>query len=188
MENKDIYQERYTKHQARKKKQLIEMLDSRSSQRVFNDKPIDPDKTELLLANIAKTASSCGREAIYGVVVEDRTRKELLGALLVGGVGWIHRADKILLFFAAESAYKAGGEIDFMPYLDAGVVIGTAYLICEAMEVGCCFVNPNVREENKWIFSNKFGQVRDIFCGALAIGNYDKKAPVVKKKKSIIIK
>lgn len=185
---KDRYQKRYEKHQKRKKK-LIDLLNSRSSQRIFNNKPIEQDKLELLLGCMTKVPSSCGREAISGIVIEDRTEKELLGALLVGGVGWIHRADKIILLMADTTAYKAGDEIKFMPYLDAGAVLATAYLVCEDMGIGCCFVNPNVRKENMGIFVDKFwGACNTIFCGALAIGYYDEKAKVLPKKKSIIIK
>ena len=185
---KDIYQKRYEAHQKRKKS-LLELIDSRASQRIFNDKEVEDWKVEFLLESMAKVPSSCGRQAISADVISDRTEKELLGALLVGGVGWIHRSSKILLLFADNFAYKAGDEIKYMPYLDAGAVLATAYLVCEDLGIGCCFVNPNVRKENRGIFEMKFDfRCNAIFCGALAIGNYDKKAKVLPKKKSIIIK
>jgi nitroreductase len=183
---KDKYQKRYEAHQKRKKK-LIDLLNSRASQRIFNGEEIEDWKCEFLLESMAKVPSSCGRQAVFGKIISDRTEKELLGALLVGGVGWIHRADKIILLYADPQAYKAGNEISYMPYLDAGAVLATAYLLCEDMRIGCCFVNPNVRDKNKELFANNFNRY-GIFCGALAIGNYDKKAKVLPKKKSIIIK
>lgn len=185
---RDIYQERYTAHQKRKKSQLKKMLDSRSSQRIFNDKKIHGNDIMYILRYMAKVPTSCGREAIYAKVIEDRTKKELLGAFLVGGVGWVHKADKIILIFADKSAYKAGDEIKFMPYLDAGTVLATAYLLCEEKGIGCCFVNPNVRQGNREMFDKTFGVGGVIFCGALAIGYYDEKARVLTKKESIIIK
>jgi nitroreductase len=184
---KDIFQERYKKGQERKKAQLVTLLDNRSSQRVFNGESITDSEFDFLLENMAKVPSSCSREAIYATTAQDRTKKELLGALLVGGVGWIHRADKIILLFADPLAYKAGDEIKFMPYLDAGAVLATAYLLCEEMGIGCCFVNPNIREENKKIFHERF-RTTGIFCGALAIGRYDKKAKPTKKKPIITLK
>ena len=184
---KDIYQKRYKAHQKRKKS-LLELLDSRSSQRIFNGKEIEDWKLEFLLESMAKVPSSCGRQAVYANVISDRTKKELLGAFLVGGVGWIHKSDKIILLSAALKAYKAGDEIKFMPYLDAGAVLATAYLVCEELGIGCTFCNPNVREENMVLFLQKFGDPTGIFCGALAIGYYDKKAKVLPKKKSIIVK
>ncbi len=182
---KDIYQKRYEAHQKRKKS-LLELLDRRSSQRIFNSKPVEPEKIGVLIGGMAQVPSSCGRQAVYARVVSDRTRKELLGALLVGGVGWIHRADKVILLFADPLAYKEG--LTAMPYLDAGAVLQNSYLLCEDMGIGCCFVNPNVREENKLLFAQNFNNPYGIFCGALAIGYYDKKAKVSPKKKNIIIK
>jgi len=183
---KDIYQERYEKHQDKKKKQLLELLDSRASQRIFNDKPVSPEELGILVGSMAKVPSSCGRQAVYARVVSDRTRKEMLGALLVGGVGWIHRADKVVLLFADPLAYKEN--LVAMPYLDAGAVLQNSYLVCEDLGIGCCFVNMNVREENKLLFAQNFNNSYGIFCGALAIGHYDKKAPASKKKKDITIK
>ena len=72
--------------------------------------------------------------------------------------------------------YKNPAERDFMPYLDAGVIIQTAYLTCEALNYGVCFVNPNIRPENQEFFKQRFGiKENQLFCGALALGKYDKK-------------
>lgn len=178
---KDIFQERYLKHQ-KKKKQLLDLLNERVSQRSFIQKEIDPDKLELLLGCMTKVPSSCARQAIYGDIIGSKNSKELLGGLLVGGVGWVYRADKIILLFASREAYKGENEIDYMPYLDAGAVVATAYLICEDIELGCCYINPNIRTENLHIFRDMFGIRDDIFCGALAVGYYtDKSKPSVKK-------
>jgi nitroreductase len=183
---KDICQERYVAHQKRKKSQLVALLDSRSSQRVFNDEEIGYAEISKLVENMAKTPSSCGRQAIFANIIQGRNEKELLGALLVGGVGWIHRASKIILLFADPMSYKE--RVFAMPYLDAGVVVGNAYLICEDMGIGCCFVNPNIREENEKIFRDRFMKDNYLFCGALALGYYDQKADPSPKKKNIIIK
>jgi len=185
----DSYQERYQKHQARKKAQLttpitrkkikytnkekkgfFNILNNRKSQRVFNGEPISTDVTLKLHQALGTCPSSCDRKAINLKWITERQDKEILSGLLVGGVGWINRADKILLLFADPVAYKAPGEIDFMPYLDAGVVIQTAYLATEALGIGCCFVNPNIRNDNKEFFKARFGD--KIFCGALILGNY----------------
>ena len=125
----DEYQKRYQAHQNRKKQTLIEIMKQRHSNRMFSDVVISDDTIEKLVASIDMCPSSCGRKAISIMTVRDRDKKALLGGLLVGGVGWIHRADTILLIFADQIAYKAGDEIKFMPYLDAGVVIEHLYLM-----------------------------------------------------------
>jgi len=189
----DIYQKRYLKHQERKRKILsskygsdkfrvytpkeqklfFEILKNRRSQRSFNDKEID---LSLLLDAIETSPSSCNRKGVSVFPITKRDDKDLLSGILVGGVGWIHRAHTILLLKADMTCYKSPAEKEFMPYLDAGVIVQTCYLACEAMNMGCCFVNPNIRPENRNIFYDRFDiDKEDVFCGALAVGNYDLK-------------
>lgn len=190
--NDDIYQQRYTKHQARKAEILkshygtkdykkyseqelqtfVEILKSRRSQRAFNREPVEISK---ILELAEHRPSSCDRRSIQIKVVESRDEKDLLGGLLVGGTGWVHRADKVLLFLAWEEAYKSPAEKEFMRYIDAGCLAQTLYLICEAMNVGGCYINPNIREENKEFFAKRFMGEGFQYCGAFAIGNYDLK-------------
>ncbi len=190
--SKDIYQERYTSHQKRKassltsnygkskfkiysekeKKTLNEIMTNRSSQRIFNGESIDINP---ILEAIEKAPSSCDRKGVYVYIIENRHDKEILSGLLVGGVGWCHRADKILLIVANKKAYKSPAEKDFMHYLDAGVIIQTVYLSAEVNNIGCCFVNPNIREENKQFFNERFLDEDEVFCGALILGKYEKK-------------
>lgn len=186
----DKYQARYIAHQKRKKEILSsnygitnypkyskkeketfeKILKNRCSQRAFNSNPVDI--TEILeLAEYRP--SSCNRKGVEIKVIETRDEKDLLSGLLVGGVGWSNRADKILLLIANEEAYKSPAEKEFMCYIDAGVLAQTIYLICESRNLGCCYINPNIRENNKAFFKERFGEGK--FCGALAIGNYDLK-------------
>lgn len=190
--NADTYQERYLAHQGRKaeilkshygtstfkkynkREQYIftSILKSRRSQRAFNREPVEMEK---ILELAEYRPSSCDRRSIEIKVIESRDDKDLLGGLLVGGTGWIHRADKILLFLAWEDAYKSPAEKEFMSYIDAGVLAQTLYLICEALNVGSCYVNPNVREENKEYFNKRFIDEGYQYVGCMAVGNYDKK-------------
>lgn len=193
MENTtDKHQERYLIHQKRKAEILksvygtdtfkvyspeeqntfIEILKNRRSQRAFNREPVDVEKI-LELADFRP--SSCDRRSVEIKVIESRDDKDLLGGLLVGGTGWIHRADKILLMIAWKDAYKSPAEKDFMSYIDAGVLTQTIYLICEAMNVGSCYVNPNVREQNKEFFHERFIPEGYQYVGCMAIGHYDLK-------------
>ena len=189
----DIYQERYLEHQAKKKEILtnnygkkdfrkyskkerelfFEILENRSSQRAFNKEVVDVD---VIIAAIKTAPSSCDRRGVDVSVITERDDKDLLSGLLVGGVGWVNRADKILLLKADMDCYKSPAERDFMPYLDAGAIIQTAYLACEAMNYGACYVNPNIREENKEFFKDRFDiKENELFCGVLVIGGYDLK-------------
>jgi len=189
----DGYQKRYLSHQKRKINSLLsnygttefrrynkneqnvffEILKTRSSQRCFNDEEVG---MEPILKAIELSPSSCDRKGVLIKVLESREQKEILSGLLVGGVGWIYRANKILLLLANMNCYKNPIEQYNMPYLDAGVIIQTVYLTCESLNYGCCYVNPNIRQENIEFFKNSFSLSDNIlFCGALAIGKYDKK-------------
>ena len=187
----DEYQIRYENHQQRKKEILsnnygddkfkvytekeqetfLEVLEGRSSQRAFNKEEID---IKPILEAMRTAPSSCDRRGVLHTVVTKRDEKDLLSGLLVGGVGWINRANTIILLKADMDCYKSPAEKDNMPYLDAGVIIQTVYLTCEVMNLGCCYVNPNVREHNQTFFKQRFGS--DLFCRALAFGKYDHKA------------
>jgi len=164
----DPYQIRYTEHQERKKKILIEIMKDRHSDRMFSDLPVEQEKINQLVGVVGLCPSSCDRKAVSVMVIDDRDRKSLLGGILVGGVGWIHRASHILLIQADPIAYKAGNEIEFMPYIDGGVVAQQLYLMATTLELSCCFVNPNIREMNQEHYHKIFGD--KILIGAFAVG------------------
>ncbi len=138
----------------------------RHSDRVFSDERVSFDELKTIVDAVNMVPSSCDRQGVYLKTESHRNGKEILGGLLVGGVGWIHRANKILLIFASKEAYKEN--LFYMPYLDAGVVIQQIYLVCTAIKLKCCYVNPNVRTMNVPHFEKLYG--RDVFCGAMAIG------------------
>lgn len=165
----DIYQERYLSHQLRKKDILIKIMKKRYSERIFSDKPVEQGKIDQILESQQWCPSSCNRQAVSVKIVHDRDEKALLGGLLVGGTGWIHRAPVILLLFADPLAYKAGDEIAYMPYLDAGVVVQQFLLMATALGLKTAYSNPNIREMNKDHFHKIFGE--GIFCGAIALGH-----------------
>ena len=185
----DIYQERYLKHQKRKKEMLVggnktnytlgeidalfDVLGNRRSQRIFNKERINTLIVDDILTAASLAPSSCDRKAI--IVKEVRSKKEIerLSHLLVGGAGWLQNAATVLLLLADMLAYKSPNEVDFMPYLDTGFVAENIYLASEALGIGVCFVNPNIRKENKKEFIEMFGEENHRFCGAMALGNYD---------------
>ena len=169
MEEKlDKYQKRYLKHQEDKQKELIKIMKARHSKRMFSKKEVEQEKIDELLKVVDLAPSSCDRKAVKVKVITDRDQKALLGGILVGGVGWIHRAPAILLITADPVAYKAGDEIKFMPYLDGGVVAQQLALTATALGLHGCFANPNIREFNKDHYHKIFGP--EILTMAFAIG------------------
>lgn len=191
----DIYQERYLKHQKRKREQLTKSVgekphkhpkkygetfkklqQARRSQRVFSGDKVDETTMQEILESAVSAPNSCNRHGIKLRVVTEQPDKDLLTGILVGGVGWIHRADTIVLFLADTSAYKSPNEKDFMHYCDVGFTAMNMWLTAESLNVGASYINPNIRKENADIFKNRFGRDGYVFCGALVLGNYSSKA------------
>lgn len=181
----DQYQERYLKHQEKKKNiiennikikkqdynliekmSIIKVMENRKSRRIFTNNSID---NSYLTKALEISPSSCNRKAIYLLQVEPKE----IERYLVGGKGWLDKAKEAWLLFGNKDAYKSPNEITFMPYLDAGFVAQNIYLLSEINCVGCCFVNPNIREENKEEFNNKYNKHNDYFCGAIALGGIE---------------
>lgn len=182
----DPYQKRYIKHQEAKKKQLLNhygvkksdikienifsLLELRRSQRNFINEPVPDQQINYILHAGALAPSSCNRHGVRVKVVRDRNEKELLGGIMVGGVGWMHRADTIFLFLADPFAYKSAREKTFMHYADVGFLAMSMWLACEKYGLGASYINPNVSHQD--VFDLKYAPY--ICCGALAVGHYDK--------------
>lgn len=164
----DKYQKRYINHQLEKKAELIKIMKDRHSNRRFSDEEVKQEVIDELLKVVDLAPSSCDRKAIKVKVITDRDQKALLGGILVGGVGWIHRAPAILLITADPAAYKAGKEIDFMPFLDGGIVSQQLALAATALGVHGCFANPNIRDFNLDHYHKIFGP--EILTMAFAVG------------------
>ena len=164
----DIYQQRYLNHQEEKKKELIQIMKDRHSNRRFSNKEIPKNVIDELLKVVELAPSSCDRRAIKVKIITDKDQKALLGGILVGGIGWIHRAPVILLVTADPIAYKSEAEKSFMPYLDGGVVSQQLALMATALGIHGCFANPNIREFNKEHYHKIFGD--EILTMAFAIG------------------
>jgi len=185
----DIYQKRYLEHQEAKKNRIatepkkeytdaeimtvFKVMSERRSQRIFNGDAIDADRLGAIIKAASLAPSSCNRQAVSIKTVRSEPMKNDLGRLLVGGKGWVDGADTVLLLFANMAAYKSPAEVDFMPFLDAGFVAENIYLICEALSIGACFVNPNIREADKGEFNALFIPDGHRFCGAMALGCYE---------------
>lgn len=184
-----IYQQRYLNHQARKKEQITKsigedvffevmpdvmtVLDRRRSQRLYTNEQISSNELDVILKAATMSPNSCNRHGVLLKIVSDRREKELLGGLLVGGVGWVHRAHTIILFLADPVAYASPNERDFMHYCDVGFKAMSMWLAAESINIGACYINPNLVDES--IFKLRFSGGDLIFCGALALGHFDKR-------------
>lgn len=184
----DAHQQRYLAHQQKKRDELngmipvqtrqysenekntmLAVISNRKSSRTFNA-PISSTDMLALIDSGTKAPSSCNRKAVFTRLVKDADDIKLLSDLLVGGIGWVEKASDVILLLANMSAYKAPGELLYMPYLDAGFMAQNIYLTAEVLGVSACFVNPNIRDENLQKFNDNFVPDGHMFCGAMAVG------------------
>lgn len=175
---RDKFQERYIAHQLKKKDTLLKIIKKRHSNRIFKNHEIESEKLKVIYDAISNTPSSCNRHGLEYHEVTGRDEKNFLSGVLVGAVGWAHRADRILLLFGRRESYKE--DLDFMPYLDAGIIVQQVYLVTAALEIGCCYINPNIRKRYLDYFKSEYAREvtseygPDYFCGALALGYLEK--------------
>lgn len=164
----DPYQLRYLEHQARKAEVLRDLMQRCHSDRVFASQEVNDETLERVL-QAAKTApSSCDRQAVQLSVIRERDDRARLGGVLVGGVGWIHRAPVVVLLHCDPAAYKAPGELSFMPFLDVGFVADRLLLAAEVEGLKHCFVNPSIRQPDLEFFQRSFNV--ELLGGAVALG------------------
>ena len=169
-------QERYEAHQAQKSKELALLIAERHSHRMFDKTPPTEAQIKEMLDCCKAAPNSCDRHGVGIRMIADRDRKELLGAYLVGGVGWIHRAPMIFMLWAEPGTYLGdnGNEWQYNAYLDAGVMLGYLALKAESLGLHGTVVNPNVRGSNECLFRQCFAPCEKmkepLYCGAFAFG------------------
>lgn len=151
-------------------------MKERHSNRRFGDEPVTREQIDEIIESTKDCPSSCDRHGVRIRVITERNEKDLLDGLLVGGTGWVYRAPVVFLLLADRQAYKADGgrEIDYNSYIDAGVMVQQMSLVATAMGLHCAFINPNIRDENKQFFYERFTpegwEERPVFCGAFVFG------------------
>lgn len=188
----DQYQPRYELHQKfGKKQELIALMKERHSNRRFNtDMTISKEIVEELLECVKHCPSSCDRHGVRIRIVTERNEKDLLDGLLVGGTGWVYRAPMVFLLMADPVAYKADGgrELEYNAYIDAGVMLQQLSLMATAEGLHCAIINPNIRDENKEFFYQRFTpedwKEGAQFCGAFVFG-YPHQEPIEKHRNLI---
>jgi nitroreductase len=187
-DSQDEFQQRYLAHQQLgKREELIAIMKERHSNRRFDDREVEQELIDEILEACKHAPSSCDRFGVRIKIVTDRDEKALLNGLLVGAVGWIYRSPSVFLLLANPEAYKARNELQFMPYLDAGILAQQIMLVSTAQGLHSAFSNPNMLDYNiphfKAVFKpENWSDV--IMCGAVAVG-YPHPEPIEKHRNLI---
>jgi nitroreductase len=117
---------------------LMELLHHRRSRRVFIDIPLTENE-KITICNAAQYApSSCNRQTIYLLFVEEPQLKEFVASTVPGGYQFFSKAPCILLFISDAGDYRYP-EDRAVPYIDGAAAAENIYLLCETMGLGCCW-------------------------------------------------
>jgi nitroreductase len=152
---------------------VMKLMRARRSRRVFSGKPLTEDQREMITSVAQWTPSTCNRQCLRLIFVEDPQLKDFIAGTVPGGYQFFSKAPCILVFIADPGDYRFPDD-RLNPFMEAGAAIQNVYLLCECLVLGCC-----------WGSYTSFGSVQDekevrrllripsnyLIVGALAIGH-----------------
>lgn len=121
---------------------VLEAINARQSIRAYQERPVEPEKLEAILAAANQAASAGNLQAYHIYVVRDDTRKQKLVAA-AAGQGFLATAPAVLVFATepARSAAKYGPRGEQLYCMqDAGAAVCNAMLAAVELGLGSCWV------------------------------------------------
>jgi len=118
--------------------QFQELIRSRRSRRIFENVPLTLEEKNLICEAAQQIPSSCNRQTLYLIFVENPSLKEFISATIPGGYQFFSRAPCILLLLSDAGDYRYPDD-RMVPYIEGAAAIQNIYLLCETMGLGCCW-------------------------------------------------
>ncbi len=116
---------------------LMELMRCRRSRRVFVDIPLTQSEKVAICRAAQYAPSSCNRQSLYLIFVEDLELKRFVASTVPGGHQFFAKAPCILLIVSDAGDYRYP-EDRTGPFSDGAVAAQNIYLLCETMGLGCC--------------------------------------------------
>jgi hypothetical protein len=117
---------------------LMSLIRQRRSRRIFIDTPLT-DSEKVAICQAAQYApSSCNRQTLYLIFVEDRELKKFVASTIPGGCQFFSQAPCILLLISDAGDYRYP-EDRMVPFIEGAAAVQNIYLLCETMDLGCCW-------------------------------------------------
>lgn len=119
---------------------MLNLMQQRRSRRIFVNTPLtDPEKNAICQA--AQSApSSCNRQTLYLIFVEEREQKEFIASTVPGGHQFFSAAPCIVLLVSDAGDYRYPEERT-IPFIDGAAATENICLLCETMGLGCCWAS-----------------------------------------------
>jgi hypothetical protein len=117
---------------------LMSLIRQRRSRRIFIDTPLTDSEKAAICQAAQYAPSSCNRQSLYLIFVEDRQLKEFVASTIPGGCQFFSQAPCILLLISDAGDYRYP-EDRMVPFIEGAAAIQNIYLLCETMNLGCCW-------------------------------------------------
>jgi len=117
---------------------LMSLIRQRRSRRVFIDTPLTDSEKAAICQAAQYAPSSCNRQTLYLIFVEDRELKEFVASTIPGGCQFFSQAPCILLLISDAGDYRYP-EDRMVPFIEGAAAVQNIYLLCETMGLGCCW-------------------------------------------------
>ncbi len=118
--------------------QMMILIRQRRSRRIFDKTPLTDEEKTLICEAAQYAPSSCNRQSLSLIFVEEPELKNFVAATISGGSQFFSQAPCILLLVSEAGDYRYP-EDRMAPFLDGAAAIQNIYLLCETMGLGCCW-------------------------------------------------
>ena len=117
---------------------LTRLIRQRRSRRVFINTPLTNSEKAAICEAAQYGPSSCNRQTLYLIFVEDAELKEFVASTIPGGCQFFSQAPCILLLISDAGDYRYP-EDRVVPFIEGAAAVQNIYLLCETMDLGCCW-------------------------------------------------
>ena len=117
---------------------LMKLLKMRRSRRLFENTPLSQGERELITEASQWAPSSCNRQTVELIFVEDPRLKNWLSKTIPGGYQFFHEAPAIVIVLSDSRDYRYPQDRN-AGYIDAAASVQNIFLVCETMNLGVCW-------------------------------------------------
>lgn len=164
---------------------LMKLLRERRSRRIFKQTTLSQEQKEKICEAAGYAPSSCNRQTIEMIFVEESELKKFIASTIPGGKEFFNYAPVIIIFISKAGDYKYP-EDRAMPFIDSAAAIENINLICETMGLGCCWGSyssfGSILKEKKVRQRLKIPK-EYLIVGSLAIGESDQNVCPIPRSK-----
>ncbi|MFX0139009.1 MAG: nitroreductase family protein [Candidatus Hodarchaeota archaeon] len=155
---------------------LLFLMKKRRSRRFYSSTPLNKKEKDLLIEAAIYAPSSCNRQSIRFIFIEEPNLKKFVSECVPGGREFFNLAPTIIIALADKRDYRyPDGRVT--PYQDTAAAIQNLLLIAETMDLACCWASLTSYEDI--INEAKFRNLLNIpefllITGSVAIGHKSK--------------